>query len=204
MLRHVSGAHVCITNAGASGVGAGTRTTKREPPRCLLLRQAPRGRRQGWEHTWVGGSAQTTSQDDVTRSWCCSQSPTPARLVSASVVATLREPLVPAFEEGPRLDPRRPEGFGGGCNNEHSQPPPRGGRGPTTMSRRPDTCVVLMQTTNAGTLGVGAGTRLPLRAGDSGGCKHQPPVFVGAPLTRTWGGGWGRRACQCSPTVMGQ
>jgi len=36
----------------------------------------------------------------------------------------------------------------------------RGGGGSNTVSRRPDTCVVLTHTTNVGELGVGAGARL--------------------------------------------
>jgi hypothetical protein len=67
----------------------------------------------------------------------------------------------------------------------------------------PTLCVVLMQTTNADALGVGASTRLPPHAGDGGGCNHSPTVCVGAPLTYSWGGGGGRRAWKCPPSVRG-
>jgi len=174
------------------------------PSRCLPFRKAPRRRRQRRGHTLVGGNAPITSQG------ACNTLVVLHSITNAGVpgVSVGRLPpnvnlSCPFLKKAPRPDLRCPEGGGGGSSNSHSQHPPRDGGGPTTSSRRPDTCVVLMQINNAGALCVGAGTRLPPRAADGDGCKQHRPICVGSPLTCTWGGGGGGRACKCPPTVRG-
>jgi hypothetical protein len=154
-------------NTGASGVRAGKSTTAREPLEVPTFRKAPRGWRQRRGHISLVGGAPTTSQGRCkTFRVLISNSHAGAPGVSVGRFATTREPLVPALKKASH--PRRPltlPGGGGGSSNPHSQQPPRGGSGLTM-------CVVLMQTTNAGALGVGVGTGLPPHAAAGGGCKH--------------------------------
>jgi hypothetical protein len=203
-LHHVCGADVCTTNAARKLSAPVLGPPRVNHSRCLLFRKAPRRRRQRRGHTLVGGSATITSQGP------CNTLVVLHSITNAGVpgVSVGRLPprvnlLCPLLKKAPRPDHRRPGGGGGGSSNSHSQHPPRGGGGPTTISRLPDTCVVLMQINNAGALGVGAGTRLPPRAADGGGGKRYRPLCVVAPLTCTWGGCGGTRACKCPPTVRG-
>ena len=125
--------------------------------RCLLSRKAPRRQQQRRGHTSVGGGAPTTSQGQC---YTCVVLISITNASAPSVSVGRLPPGVnlscPLLKMSP--DFQRPEGYGGGRSCSHSQHPPRGG-GPATVSRRPDTCVVLMRNTNAGALGVvGAAT----------------------------------------------
>jgi len=94
---------MCIPlNDGAWGVGAGTRTTAREPLEVPTLRKAPRGRRQRPAHLALGGAPTTSQGRCNTFVVLLLMSTTSAGAPGDSVgrFATTREPLVPAMKEG--------------------------------------------------------------------------------------------------------